>query len=114
MNCAAISLPDATASTAYAVLPSRRARSPSLSASTRSHGSVSPAAPPSRPPDLFPSLMDRASPRPTSPPPPPPRLYLQCAIDEHIDNWPDERIWKELDARFETADGWKLNRGPIV
>jgi len=42
------------------------------------------------------------------------RLYLQCALDEHIDNWPDERIWEELDARFETADGWNLNRGPIV
>jgi p-hydroxybenzoate 3-monooxygenase len=41
-------------------------------------------------------------------------LYLQCALDEHIDNWPDKRIWEELDTRFETADGWKLNRGPIV
>src|SRR5260221_620770 len=25
------------------------------------------------------------------------RLYLQVARDEEIDNWPDERIWDELE-----------------
>jgi p-hydroxybenzoate 3-monooxygenase len=42
------------------------------------------------------------------------RLYLQVARDEEIDNWPDERIWDELERRFETHDGFKLKRGPIV
>ena len=28
------------------------------------------------------------------------RLYLQCAPDEDIENWPDERIWDELQARL--------------
>jgi len=42
------------------------------------------------------------------------RLYLQVARDEEIDNWPDERIWEELQRRFETHDGFKLKRGPIV
>jgi p-hydroxybenzoate 3-monooxygenase len=42
------------------------------------------------------------------------RLYLQVARDEVIDNWPDERIWEELERRFETHDGFKLKRGPII
>jgi p-hydroxybenzoate 3-monooxygenase len=42
------------------------------------------------------------------------RLYLQVARDEQIGNWPDERIWDELERRFETHDGFKLKRGPIV
>jgi p-hydroxybenzoate 3-monooxygenase len=42
------------------------------------------------------------------------RLYLQVARDEEIGNWPDERIWDELDRRFETRDGFTLKRGPIV
>ena len=42
------------------------------------------------------------------------RLYLQCAPDEDIANWPDERIWEELQTRFATADGWKLRQGPVV
>ncbi|HTZ75703.1 MAG TPA: 4-hydroxybenzoate 3-monooxygenase [Candidatus Aquilonibacter sp.] len=40
------------------------------------------------------------------------RLYLQCACDENLDNWPDARIWEELSARFE-MDGFVLNEGPI-
>ncbi len=42
------------------------------------------------------------------------RLYLQVARDEEIGNWPDERIWEELQRRFETHDGFMLKRGPIV
>jgi p-hydroxybenzoate 3-monooxygenase len=41
------------------------------------------------------------------------RLYLQCAPDEDLDRWPDERIWEELQARFALA-GWTLGEGPIV
>ena len=42
------------------------------------------------------------------------RLYLQCAPDEDLDDWPDERIWEELQTRFELDDGWTLNEGPIL
>ena len=41
------------------------------------------------------------------------RLYLQCATDENLDEWPDERIWDELQARL-GVDGWTLNEGPIL
>ena len=41
------------------------------------------------------------------------RLYLQCAPDEDIHNWPDDRIWSELNARLSTSDGWKPNEGEI-
>ncbi|HEY2525194.1 MAG TPA: 4-hydroxybenzoate 3-monooxygenase, partial [Candidatus Binataceae bacterium] len=42
------------------------------------------------------------------------RLYLQVAPDEEIGNWPDDRIWDELERRFETDGGFVLKRGPIV
>jgi p-hydroxybenzoate 3-monooxygenase len=42
------------------------------------------------------------------------RLYLQCAPDERIDDWSDDRIWSELIARLRTNDGWKPAVGPIV
>jgi p-hydroxybenzoate 3-monooxygenase len=42
------------------------------------------------------------------------RLYLQCAQDERISSWSDERIWKELRGRLETVDGWRPNEGPIL
>jgi len=42
------------------------------------------------------------------------RLYLQCAPEEQVDNWPDEKFWDELQTRFATIDGWQLNRGQIV
>jgi p-hydroxybenzoate 3-monooxygenase len=41
------------------------------------------------------------------------RLYLQCRPDEDLDEWPDERIWAELDRRLDLP-GWKLNQGEIV
>ena len=42
------------------------------------------------------------------------RLYLQCAADEDIEAWSDDRIWSELTARLRTGDGWEPNTGPIV
>lgn len=41
------------------------------------------------------------------------RLYLQVPPDADLADWPDERIWDELDVRF-AADGWRLRRGPIT
>jgi p-hydroxybenzoate 3-monooxygenase len=41
------------------------------------------------------------------------RLYLQCRPDEDLVDWPDERIWNELQART-ALEGWSLNTGPIV
>jgi p-hydroxybenzoate 3-monooxygenase len=42
------------------------------------------------------------------------RLYLQCAPDDALDAWPDERIWAELRARFVTREPWILHEGPIT
>ncbi len=42
------------------------------------------------------------------------RLYLQCAPDEDLAAWSDDRIWSELHRRLETDDGWTVNEGPIV
>src|SRR5262249_32073941 len=43
------------------------------------------------------------------------RLYLQCAPDDDIENWPDARIWQELHARIggtrELAEGAMLQKG---
>jgi p-hydroxybenzoate 3-monooxygenase len=41
------------------------------------------------------------------------RLYLQCAPDEDVSQWPDDRIWSELQARLRTDDGWGPNEGEI-
>ena len=41
------------------------------------------------------------------------RLYLQCAPDEDIHAWPDDRIWSELNVRLSTSDGWRPNQGEI-
>ena len=41
------------------------------------------------------------------------RLYLQCAADEDLARWSDERIWDELDVRL-AADDFALTRGPIT
>ncbi len=41
------------------------------------------------------------------------RLYLQCDPDEDLAEWPDDRIWSELQARLGTR-GWTLHEGPIL
>jgi p-hydroxybenzoate 3-monooxygenase len=41
------------------------------------------------------------------------RLYVQCRPDEDIAEWPDERIWEELQARL-GLDGWTLAEGPVL
>ncbi|POX65403.1 4-hydroxybenzoate 3-monooxygenase [Streptomyces sp. Ru62] len=42
------------------------------------------------------------------------RLYLQVPAGTDAEAWGDEAIWDELDRRFETDDGWRLERGPIT
>ncbi|MDE2006234.1 MAG: 4-hydroxybenzoate 3-monooxygenase [Rhodospirillales bacterium] len=41
------------------------------------------------------------------------RLYLQCAPDEDLEAWSDDRIWSELAARS-AHPGFTLNEGPIL
>jgi p-hydroxybenzoate 3-monooxygenase len=42
------------------------------------------------------------------------RLYLQCAPDENLDEWPDDRIWQELQTRLTGDRDWHLNEGRIL
>ena len=42
------------------------------------------------------------------------RLYLQVPADERIEDWPDDRIWSELETRLPTGDGFSFNTGPIL
>jgi p-hydroxybenzoate 3-monooxygenase len=43
------------------------------------------------------------------------RLYLQCDPDDDIDNWPDTRIWDELQGRTALAAGdFHVPEGPIL
>jgi p-hydroxybenzoate 3-monooxygenase len=42
------------------------------------------------------------------------RLYLQVPEGTDAGSWADEEIWDELERRFETADEWRLERGPIT
>jgi p-hydroxybenzoate 3-monooxygenase len=42
------------------------------------------------------------------------RLYLQCTPNDHVNDWPDDRIWTELHARLANTEGWRLAEGPII
>jgi p-hydroxybenzoate 3-monooxygenase len=42
------------------------------------------------------------------------RLYLQVDREEDIANWPDDRVWEELQTRMTTRDGWSPNVGPVT
>jgi p-hydroxybenzoate 3-monooxygenase len=42
------------------------------------------------------------------------RMYIQCDPTDDIANWPDARIWEQLQARLGTDDGWSLQEGVIV
>jgi p-hydroxybenzoate 3-monooxygenase len=41
------------------------------------------------------------------------RLYLQVPADERIEEWPDTRIWEELQTRL-VSDDWSLTEGPVI
>ncbi|MGW8280639.1 4-hydroxybenzoate 3-monooxygenase [Sphingomonas aurantiaca] len=40
------------------------------------------------------------------------RYYIQCALDEKIEDWPDDRFWDELCLRLGPATAAKVVRGP--
>ena len=41
------------------------------------------------------------------------RHYFQCDPNEDPDNWTEDQIWEELQARVDGPDGFTLKRGPI-
>ena len=41
------------------------------------------------------------------------RMYFQCDVDEDVDQWSEDRIWEELQARV-GANGYTLKQGPIT
>ncbi len=42
------------------------------------------------------------------------RLYIQCKPEEDIADWPDEKIWAELQMRLACEENWKLIEGPVI
>ena len=42
------------------------------------------------------------------------RLYIQCTPDEHLDEWPDDRIWEELRLRLGGEAASRLESGPSI
>ncbi|HHK8153482.1 TPA: 4-hydroxybenzoate 3-monooxygenase, partial [Serratia marcescens] len=41
------------------------------------------------------------------------RMYFQCDPAEQVDQWSDDRIWRELEQRLENHEGWTLKKGRI-
>ena len=42
------------------------------------------------------------------------RYYLQCALDENIEAWPDARFWDELRLRLDPMTAERLVTGPAI
>jgi p-hydroxybenzoate 3-monooxygenase len=42
------------------------------------------------------------------------RYYLQCPLDDHIDQWPDDRFWDELKRRLDRQAVDHLVTGPSI
>lgn len=42
------------------------------------------------------------------------RHYLQCPLDDHIDNWPDDKFWDELKRRIDPKAAADLVTGPSI
>jgi p-hydroxybenzoate 3-monooxygenase len=42
------------------------------------------------------------------------RYYLQCRLDDHVDNWPDEKFWQELSRRLDTLAAANLQIGGSI
>ena len=42
------------------------------------------------------------------------RYYVQCSLDDHIDQWPDDRFWDELKRRLDREAVDNLVTGPSI
>lgn len=42
------------------------------------------------------------------------RYYIQCDLDEKIEEWPDERIWEELKIRLDCTPPPHITAGPSI
>jgi p-hydroxybenzoate 3-monooxygenase len=42
------------------------------------------------------------------------RYYVQCSLDDHIDQWPDQRFWDELKRRLDEKAVDSLVTGPSI
>jgi len=42
------------------------------------------------------------------------RYYLQCGLDEHLDDWPDDKFWEELRRRLDPEAVARLQTGPAI
>ena len=42
------------------------------------------------------------------------RYYVQCSLSEQVDEWPDERFWKELRSRLPDDAAQRLVTGPSI
>ena len=42
------------------------------------------------------------------------RYYIQCSLDEKLEDWPDERFWDELRARLPADTAAALETGPSI
>ena len=42
------------------------------------------------------------------------RYYVQCSLDDHVDQWPDERFWQELKSRLDRKAVDELVTGPSI
>ena len=42
------------------------------------------------------------------------RFYIQVALDDQIDAWPDERFWPELKSRFPAEMAQAIEEGPTI
>jgi p-hydroxybenzoate 3-monooxygenase len=42
------------------------------------------------------------------------RFYLQCPLDDHVDQWSDERFWSELQQRLPGTYASRLTIGPSI
>ena len=42
------------------------------------------------------------------------RYYVQCRLDDHLDEWPDDRFWDELRLRLDPETAGHLQTGPSI
>src|SRR5579884_477942 len=40
------------------------------------------------------------------------RLYIQVPLGERVEEWPDDRVWEELQIRL-ASEGWRVNEGDV-